>query len=125
MLVEGLEKFVYICVTFTPASIEIIDPKELTFSDKNMTDWLNELLSLLHEIGMKAKTIGQENDLLKKSLNNLMQNIIVLGLEKPKSKKDLAKTIGADDKMLQPFLDVLEKRGRIKKQDGAYARIDG
>lgn len=122
VLVEGIEKFVYVCFTFTPASIEILAPEELTFSEKNMTDWLNELLSLLHELGLTVKQTKQENQILKKSLNNLMRNIIVLGLDAPMQKKALAKKIGADEKLLEPFLDAMEKEKRIIKKGTTYSK---
>ncbi|RJQ17327.1 hypothetical protein C4573_04720 [Candidatus Woesearchaeota archaeon] len=122
LLVEGIEKFVYICVNFTPSSIEILEPKELTFTDKNMTDWLNELLSLMHEIGMNYKETKINNELYLKSMNALVRNCVLLALEKPLAARDLSKKTGVDEKTLTPFLEAMEKEKRIHKQGALYAK---
>lgn len=123
LLVEGIEKFVYICVTFTPASIEIIEPKSLTFSEKDLTDWLNELLGLLHEIGMKHKIRTQEAKLHLKNLDALMQNMVLLVLEREALPiNDIKTKTGVDLKTIEFYLQKLEKEGRIEKKGEKWIR---
>ncbi len=123
VLVEGIEKFVYICISFTPASIEILEPQKLTFTDKNLSDWLNEMLSLLHEIGMRQKQKSMQNVHFIKSMDALMKNIIRISLEKgPLTLEDLSKKTGVDQKSTTHYLGLLEKKGKVKKDGGKWMR---
>jgi len=116
VLVEGIEKFVYICISFTPASIEILEPTQLTFTDKNLSDWLNELLSLLHEIGMRQKQKSMQNAHFIKSMDALMKNIIRISLENgPLTIQELTKKTGVDEKSTLHYIGLLEKQGKLKK----------
>ena len=58
MLVDSLDKFTWLCLNFMPASIEIIAPKDLKFKEKELTNWINDLLAKLHEI---SHTVRQAN----------------------------------------------------------------
>lgn len=122
VVVEGIEKFVYICVSFTPASVEIIAPKKLTFTAKDLTDWLAELLSLLHEIGMKHKQKNMEVKQYITNLNALARNAIMLALDKPQSKKAIAEATGMNENLTQQFLDRLVKEQRVQKEGEVYQK---
>ena len=123
VIVEGIERFVYICVSFTPASIEILEPKELTFTEKDLSDWLNELLSILHHVGMKHKQQKQDLRTYILNLNNLARNTILIALEKEQTREELEKKTGMNTKTIQQFLDALEKEKRVSKKGDKYHRL--
>jgi hypothetical protein len=122
MLVEGLEKFVYICLSFTPASVEILQPKELTLTQKAMSDWLNELLSLLHEIGMNNKSLNSEKQAFLIHINALARNCISLALDKPSTIEEVMEKTGMDKISITPFIDAMIKEKRIIKKDTLYSK---
>lgn len=123
---QGMEKLTWLCVNFTPASVEIMEPSSFEMTDKGVTDWLNDLLSKLHEIGMHAKGLSSENDLLKLNINRLIRNTVANALkyvEKPLNHEELAMEVGIQDKEhIVPFLDAMVKEGRILK-DGLRYRL--
>jgi hypothetical protein len=124
ILVEGIEKFVYICVSFSPANVEILEPKELTFTEKNLSDWLNELLSLLHKVGTKAKESEMNYQLILKSLNALVRNSVMLATEKEEiDALEIGKRTGIDQKTLGPFLEAMVKEKRITKKGEKYKKV--
>jgi len=124
--VQGIDKLTWLCVNFTPASVEIMEPSSFEITDKGMTDWMNDLLSKLHEIGMHSKSMASENDLLKLNINRLIRNTIANALKyagKSLNHDELAKEVGIQDKEhIVPFLDAMLKEGRILK-DGAGYRL--
>jgi hypothetical protein len=124
--VKGLEKLNWLCVNFSPASVEIIEPAHLTITDKNITDWLNDLLSRIHEIGIQAKNVNAENELLKINMNNLIRNSIIIVLKQGKSlgAKEIAQELGIGDaSVLQPFFDAMKKEERIAQKDDQYVLL--
>ncbi|MBN1377582.1 hypothetical protein JW949_04610 [Candidatus Woesearchaeota archaeon] len=121
MLVKSLEKLTWLCINFMPASIEITEPKEFKLKDKEVTDWFNDLMAKLHEVSLVTKNMNSENRQLKKNINALIRNCILLTLkEKPKSHKEIGKSIGINSEQLIRFLEVMEKEDRIVKDKNKY-----
>ena len=83
--VGDIEKLTWLCMNFSPASIEIISPPAITMEDKDITHWLNDLLSKLHEIGVKHKSITSQNEGLVRSFNAMTRNAIILTLNESKN----------------------------------------
>ena len=120
----NLEKLTWLCINFTPASIDILEPEDAQVGDKQLTAWYNDLLSRLHEVGIAAKNLSSENDLLKVNINHLIRNFLVAVLkrnEKGLSAEQLGEELGIHDlQTLQPFLDTLVKDGKGRKDHGVY-----
>jgi hypothetical protein len=123
LLGKDLEVFTWLCINFTPASIEIIEPEEFLVTNKDLAIWLNELLLRLHEIGVGFKQQTSENELLKRNFNALIRNSILLTVTEPKTAEIIGKAIGVEPvELLMPFLDVMIKEGRIKKEGDAFVK---
>jgi len=124
LIVPDLDKLTWLCVNFTPASVEILEPAEFHLTDKQVSDWQNDLLALLHEIGAHAKNMTSENDLLKVNINRLIRNSIILALKhapQGMSAPGIGSDIGIEDESaLKPFFDAMEKERRIRNEDGTY-----
>jgi len=125
MLVKGLDKFIWLCVNFMPASIEIIAPEELRIKEKEMTNWLNDWLAKLHEIAVSVRQTNVKDETVIKTMNALIQNAVILATEHYHSPADIAKKIGLDEKSLQPFLDALVKQGKLEKKGDSYNHKGG
>ena len=56
-------------------------------------------------------------------MNALIQNGILLAVEKYHKPGEIGKKIGIPEKQLEPFFDALVKNGKIeKKKDGYYKK---
>ena len=120
VLVNSLDKFVWLCVNFLPATIEIIAPEELRFSDKDLTNWLNDILAKLHEISVTVRQTNVKNEVLVQNMNALIQNAIIITTEHYHKPAEIGKKVGIDEKQLQPFFEALVKQGKLEKKGDEY-----
>lgn len=120
MLIKGMEKLTWLCINFTPASIEITEPSSFTIRQKELGNWLNDLLAKLHEMGMVNKTIRNQKQGVLKNFNAMTRNAILLALKEPLDAKSISKRIGMDEKNTNEFLKALINEGRIKEEKNKY-----
>ena len=120
MLLKGLEKLTWLCINFSPASIEITEPTSFTFGQKELGHWLNDLLAKLHEIGMANKTIRNQKQGIVKNFNAMTRNAILLALKEPLDLKNISKRIGMDEKHTQEFVNALLKENRVREEKNKY-----
>jgi hypothetical protein len=120
MLFDNLEKVNWLCVNFMPASVEIIAPEELRFSDKDLTLWFNDLLAKLHEISATVRQTTTKDQLAVQTMNALIQNIIILATEQYHKTKEISEKTGMPEEQLKPFLDALIKQGKLEKKGEEY-----
>jgi len=105
--------------------MEIIEPKKMNLTDSNVSEFLSDLQSKLHQIDMVAKHVKMENDMLKKSINSLLKNYIVVLLRPRNLTADqLSKLTGVAQDKLEDFLDQLIDEGRIDLKEGIYFLTD-
>jgi hypothetical protein len=120
VLVSNLEKLNVLCFNLSPASVEIIEPENMTLSDKRVTMVYNDFISKLHEIGINLKSLNAENELLKVNLNRAIKNCIILALTEPKTAAEISEKIGIDLEHIQSFLDVMIKDKSLVKDGEKY-----
>jgi hypothetical protein len=120
MLFDKLDALNWLCINFTPASIEIISPEELRFSDKDLTNWFNDLLAKLHEISMAVRQTITTDQAVTKNMNALIQNAIIIASEVYHSAEKIAERVGISKEQLQPFLDALIKQEKLEKRGEEY-----
>ncbi|HJX05728.1 MAG TPA: hypothetical protein VJ461_03390 [Candidatus Nanoarchaeia archaeon] len=122
ILFDKLEKLVWVCVNFMPASVEIIAPAEFKLTDKDITLWLNDLISRIHEIAVSVRQTTTADNLLVKSMNALIQNAVLLAAEKYHKPKEIGEKIGIEEEQLKPFFEALVNQGKLEKKGDAYYR---
>ena len=120
ILTKEIQGVLAFCFNYMPASIEIIEPSKLVFDNVGMTNVVNELQAKLHEVDMIAKQVNQKNVHLNESINSLVQNFVRFTCSIPRSNEDLADIIGLKKKVLKPFLELLIKNGKLKKDKSKY-----
>jgi len=112
------------CFHYTPSRIEIISPKEFTFTMKEYEDFLNDFLAAIHDNYMIVKNLQAENELLNANVVNLVKNIIMLSLyDFDKTVEQIAKSIGINQEQLKPYLEDMQKEGRIIFRNGKYGLV--
>ncbi|HLD04186.1 MAG TPA: hypothetical protein VJG90_00550 [Candidatus Nanoarchaeia archaeon] len=124
MLLRGLEKLTWLCFNYSPASIEIIDPPEFKFKEKELSNWLNDLLAKLHEIGSLSKQVSAENKLIVQNMNRLIKNSILSSIDQGfHTPKAIEERTGIDYKQLKPFFEAMIKEGKIHLMNDQYKRV--
>jgi len=122
--VSGVDKLVYFCFDYMPSSVEILEPEELVYDSKDLTDYLNDLQERLHKADMMIKNLSAENQVVKNNGVTLMKNIILLQLKwRPTDIETLAINAGVPEEHIKKFLGALEKDGKIKKDKGIYSIV--
>lgn len=123
MLVENMDKLVWIAINYSPASMEILEPATLTIEQKEISNFMNDLLARLHEIGMIQKSSNSQSQTLIRNFNSMTRNAILLVLREGAEIKTISQKIGMDDEHTQKFLDALIKEKKIKKEGNSFYRI--
>lgn len=121
--VANIEKLTWLCMNFSPASIEVINPPSISLEDKDITHWLNDLLSKLHEIGVQQKSLVSQNEGLIRNFNAMTRNAIILALKEPRDTKTISQRIGLTDEFTEKFLEALIKEKKVKKDKNKYILI--
>lgn len=122
-LVLGIEKLTWLAFNFMPASIEIKAPAELTFNDKDLSAWLNDLLAKLHEVNTIHTGLKSQYDAMVKNVNALVRNVVLLAVgEGQLTSKEIASKAGMSDKAILPFLEALIKEGKIVHDGKKYSK---
>ena len=122
ILISNFEKLNGMCFNLSPASVEILKPEEFHLTDKKLTDWYNDLLSRIHEVGIAVKNQSSENELLKVNLNRSIRNCVILAITEPKTAEEISQKIGIDVDHLQPFLDAMIKEKSLVKDEEKYSK---
>jgi hypothetical protein len=122
MVVKGIPKLIGFCFDYMPSSIEIIKPDELILNSRITADFLNDLQARLHSMDMIIKQLKNENLFLRRNMNNVIKNIILVSLAKLKlNKEQLSKITGIHQKELEIFLNKLIEEKAIKKDGDVYS----
>jgi hypothetical protein len=122
MLFENIQKLTWLCFNFMPSNIDIIAPENLKFKEKEFTNWLNDLISKLHEVSTEYRQTSSNEQALKRSLNTLIHNSILLACDKPRIAEDISKRIGIAEEQLMPFFDSLIKNNKLEKKGDEFVR---
>jgi hypothetical protein len=122
-LIFGLEKLIWLTFNYMPASIEIKAPAELTFRDKDMSEWLSDLLAKLHEINSIHTGLKSQHDALVKNLNAAIRNSVLLALGGEKlDAKAIAVKVGIGEAQVVAFLEAMIKEGKLVQEGKKYKK---
>ena len=116
MLAKDAGSLTALCFNYMPSSIELIDPKQVTYKKKELDTWFNDLLAKLHEISMLSKEVGAQNKTMIRNMNTLIKNAILMGVREGKQANEVAEALGMKEKDIEPFIKNLIKEGKIKAE---------
>ena len=120
LLCDELDKFNWLCVNFMPASIEILAPETLKFSDKDLTNWFNDLLAKLHEVSAKYRQLLSNEESYTKNLNAMIHNSVLLAAETYHTPAKVAEKLGIPEEQVLAFLDSGVKNKKLEKKGNEY-----
>lgn len=118
---ENTLQIIDFCFEALPSSVEILAPENLNFKSNDLTDFLNDLQSRLHEADLVVKSVRAQNKVLDNNATAVLQNFIKHLCEKPKTCEELSPFIGLEPKNVKAFADNLIKKGVIKEENGKYS----
>lgn len=116
-----LENLTIFCLDYMPSLMEIVEPKQLAFTDIEFSQFLNDLQTKLHQIDLLAKHVKIENDHLKHNLGGLLGNYIqVLLKQNNLGAAQLSRLTGVAQDQLEDYLDKMMDQGKIDLKEGIY-----
>lgn len=122
IIIRGIPKLIDFCFNYMPSSIEILKPEKFTIPNTTVQNLLNDLQARLHNLDMVVKQQKSENDFLKRNLNNMFRNIILLALTKrAMNKSDISKITGIIETEIETYLKKLEDENLLKKEGDIYS----
>ena len=116
LLAKNTDVIINFCFDYMPSSIEIIEPSTLKYSSKDLTNFLNDLQTRLHNLDMLVKTTSTQNQTLNKNTENLLKNSIKLAI---KSGNDtvatISKVLGISEQNLENITNMLVEANILEK----------
>jgi hypothetical protein len=124
LLVKDLLTLSWLSFNFLPASIEIKAPSKITIKDKELTDFMGDLISQLHETNKRLVAVNSSNMGMLRSINGLIRNAVLIALnQEEKTPAELAKKIGIQTKEIDELLAAMIKEKTIEKQGTKYRAL--
>lgn len=109
------------CFDYTPSAIEVLEPASLAFDAASANNFLNDLLSRLHETDMVLKNLRAEHRVLNTNATALLRNFIMMLLRpKEKTLKELSDHIGIPPEQLKPFVQAMLENNIISEANNRY-----
>ncbi len=121
LVVKGIQKVIGFCFDYMPSSVEILKPDQLTFNNRDMIAFLNDLQAKLHNVDMIIKQLNAENNFLKRNMQIVIKNTVMILLKTGNNTEEkLAKFTGVNKEELKLILDKLIEEKKIKKEGDIY-----
>ena len=121
LVIKGTKKLISFCFEYMPSSLEVLKPENLTLTNSELANFLNDLQARLHNVDMIVKQLKAENDFLRLNMNAVLHNSILICLKVSKlNLEQLSKITGVDKKELETFAEKLIKENKIKKEGEIY-----
>ncbi|MCC7575163.1 hypothetical protein KO361_06240 [Candidatus Woesearchaeota archaeon] len=124
MLIKDVNLLSWIGFNFSPASIEVKAPKEVVMKDKDLSDFMGELLAQLHQNNMNTVQAKSESKGLLVNFNALMRNAVLLALRgEEMTSSDIGKAVGISEEGIIPVLEAMIKEKTLDKKGDKFFRI--
>lgn len=112
-----------ICFIYMPSSLELIRPENFRLASTELGNFVNDLLSMMHEIDLQFKSTSSANEVLERNLRNLLKNSLLNSLDSGKKPvEELSKSVGIIREQLMPFLEEFSKEGLVTKQGDEWEK---
>lgn len=121
LLIKGVGEIVFFCFDYMPSSVEILEPEQLIYKNRELSAFLNDLQQRLHTYDMALKQFKARNERLMNENLILMKTSVILALSKEKMNKEkLITRTGLPEDRLEKLLSIMLKESRITEEEGIY-----
>ena len=122
LVIKGAKKLIAFCFEYMPSSIEVLKPEHFGMTNPELSSFLNDLQARLHNVDMIVKQQKAENEFLRKNMQAIIHNSILICLKVNSfTAEHLSKITGIHLKELSIFLESLLKESKIKKENDTYS----
>ena len=119
-----IQDLVSFCFEYMPSILEVISPSEVTLTNYDTSQLLNDMQARLHHVDMVAKQMKTKHDILNSSMRSLLKNYIqILLTSKDLTLKQLSGLTGVRDELLGDFLDILLDEGKVDLNGEVYSLV--
>ena len=120
---KSFEDVVWFCFDYMPASVEILEPRELQYKADRFTSFLNELQARIHTIDLALKASTQKNNILHRNAAGLFRNLVRATTKTPKTASTLSKETGIVEEQLKDLLQELIQKKLVRFEQDRYSWI--
>ncbi|MEM2121779.1 MAG: hypothetical protein QXU20_03940 [Candidatus Woesearchaeota archaeon] len=121
---KDLSALMNFCIDYMPASIEILEPPNLSSNAISLTNFFNDLLAKLHTLDMSFKELTAQKKILEENMLKLLRNNVMITLREAKEPLEietLSKRVGIPKEQLEPLLNMWVEEEYIKKEKSKYS----
>ncbi|MFT4313066.1 MAG: hypothetical protein ACMXYA_01545 [Candidatus Woesearchaeota archaeon] len=121
ILAERFDQVFDFAMNYMPASLEIIEPENVSLRTTDANGIVNDFVSKVHETDSTLKNKIQEGKLLAKNLNIMILNTIKLFLRfGPANAKMVSQNVGISEQNATDFLEKLVTDKAVTKSGDMY-----
>jgi hypothetical protein len=119
--VEDITTVGHIANNYNPASIELVEPAEITVDRKEFNDLFADTLAKLHINNTQIQELKGFKEDVTRNLNALVRNAVLLSLEQgDKTQEAIADDVGVDPGELDELLDSMIEENRLRRDGDKY-----
>ena len=107
-------------IVSSSASVDILEPEELTINARDFNSSLNDMLATLHQHDQFLKNSNAKLKVLNANLGTVLVNFISYLTQEGAEIEEISKKTGIELEKLKNLLDNLEKQGALEKRDEKY-----
>lgn len=122
LLFDDMEAFISFCFDYTPSSVEVLEPEEMNFNSNILSNFMNDVVTRLHQNTNLVKQMTMENKALKYNSSAFLRNLITLSLSaKSRNSEELSKMVGIKVESLEPILKQLVEKEQLVLDADKYS----
>lgn len=119
--VDDITTVGHIANNYNPASIELVEPAEITVARKDFNDLFADTLAKLHINNTQIQELKGFKEDVTRNLNALVRNAVMLSLEQgDKTKQAIADDVGVDQSELDELLESMIDENRLRRDGDEY-----
>lgn len=123
LLIKDLYKLTWVIFNYTPASVELLEPGQMTLKDNRFNAFFGDLLAKLHESNQKIVNVSNNNIGLQQSMNALLRNAALNVIKEDSlTPEQIGKPLGISSEHIKKILEKMIKEGTLIKDGEKYKR---
>lgn len=122
---KDMNSMIGFCFDYMPSSIDVVEPSNIKFDSKVVSDFLNDLMARLHQVDQVARNASAQGKFDRRNMILIVRYSILYNLKQgDKTAEELRSCTGITMENLQQYLDTMEKGNIIKKEGDKYSITD-
>lgn len=115
VLIKGLGRLLEIVFEYMPSSVEIMEPEEIRFGFNDANAFINDLAAKLHKYDATVKTLGLQNLILKRQIEDNGKQVDSAVAETMEIQRQAAEN-PTEEKSSESSAEITENKEKRKKK---------